>query len=163
MTLIKPPSTSRGPRPPEDLDGLLRAFFQAEMPDPWPASPAPRPAERNGTILPFRSPALPSFRKPTRGWSLFRTRLALAASVALLALGAFCLPGAFRDGGSKAPPAFVGDPGANEKYRDPGYTPPGPPKKAPSEVKFDESLIREPTGEVKSIRVDVIEVPAHPK
>jgi hypothetical protein len=113
--------------------------------------------------LPFRSPALPSVRKPMRGWSLFRTRLALAASVALLAAGAFCLPGAFRDGGSKSNQPVIQNGGASRDFRSPEYTPPGTPKKAPSEVKINGSLIQEPTGEVKSIRMEVIEVPSNPK
>jgi hypothetical protein len=68
-------------RPDDDLDGLLRAFFQAEMPHPWPALKAP-PSSHTAPPAPPRR-------------SLFRSRLALAASVALLVTGALALPGRF--------------------------------------------------------------------
>ncbi len=76
MTVVTPPTiVPRSGHPPEDdLDGLLRAYFQAEMPDPWPSFEAPAP--RNG-VLPFRRP------KPSR-FTQWRSRLALAASVLLL-------------------------------------------------------------------------------
>lgn len=69
-------------RPDDDLDGLLRAFFQAEMPRPWPALKAPPPSRPSVPPVPVR-----------RG--LFRSRLALAASLALLVTGALALPGKF--------------------------------------------------------------------
>lgn len=69
-------------RPDDDLDGLLRAFFQAELPRPWPALKAPPTPHPAVAPLPVR-----------RG--LFRSRLALAASVALLVTGALTLPGRF--------------------------------------------------------------------
>jgi hypothetical protein len=60
------------PNRPDDLDELLRSFFRAEMPAPWPTMKAPASAER--------ASAGPSW------WSRSRSRLALAASIALLAL-----------------------------------------------------------------------------
>jgi len=67
----------------DDLDNLLRAFFQAEMPSPWPtapetaAAPIVLPAARSG-----------GSRPPLRRLSpLVRSRLALAASVTLLISG----------------------------------------------------------------------------
>jgi hypothetical protein len=75
MTLVEPPLV----QPADDLDGLLRAFYQSEMPHPWPSPP--RPASRA------------TDRRASRGPSLFRSRLALAASVALLLLGCLLLPG----------------------------------------------------------------------
>lgn len=59
--------------PPEDLDLLLRSFFRAEMPDPWPGFHPPSVIQ-----LPpprARRPA-PSFR--------FGRRMALVASIMLL-------------------------------------------------------------------------------
>jgi hypothetical protein len=86
--------------PPDDeLDGLLRAFFRAERPDPWPAMKAPPPTlpfvtpSVNGrgtakqSLLPCPSPAGKATRRP-----LWRSRLALAASVALLLGGTLFLP-----------------------------------------------------------------------
>jgi hypothetical protein len=67
--------------PGEDLDGLLRAFYQAQLPHPWPDFQAPGAA---GT---------PSARGAGgRRLPLLRSRLALAASVALLVFGSFFLP-----------------------------------------------------------------------
>jgi hypothetical protein len=63
------------PVQPDDMDGLLRAFFRSQLPRPWPAAPTP-PAR-----------AVPMRR---RG---YRSRLALAASVALVALGALFAAG----------------------------------------------------------------------
>src|SRR3954471_1739881 len=78
-------------RPPlpsgDDLDGLLRAFYRAQLPSPWPALKAPPP---------------PAARRPApgpRGWPLLRSRLALAASVALLVLGSLLFSGQLADTG----------------------------------------------------------------
>jgi hypothetical protein len=89
MTVVTPPNiVPNSGRPPEDdLDGLLRAYFQAEMPDPWPSFEAPAP--RNG-VLPFRRP------QHTRRFNLWRSRLALAASILLLIAGALFLFGGSR-------------------------------------------------------------------
>jgi len=65
---------------PDDLDGLLRNFFRSEMPNPWPTMTAP--AIENPT--------------PT-WWSRSRSRLALAASVALLLVGSWFLSGSAPD------------------------------------------------------------------
>lgn len=67
-------------RPDDEIDRLLRAFYRAELPSPWPelklpAGPAARPAVR---------------------WSLLRSRLALAASVLVLLLGSWLLADSFR-------------------------------------------------------------------
>ena len=62
----------------DDVDGVLGAFFKAQMPAPWPSMKAPPGAE-----------------KTTKGWPIMRSRLALAASVGLLALGLSSLAGAF--------------------------------------------------------------------
>jgi hypothetical protein len=83
MTVQTPTLVPNSGRPPEDeLDGILRAYFKAEMPDPWPSFEAPAP--RNG--LPLRRPQAPRF-------TLLRSRLALAAAILLLVVGAFFLFG----------------------------------------------------------------------
>jgi hypothetical protein len=64
--------------PPEEVDTLLRNFFRAEMPDPWPVLKAP-------ATEPFRQE-----RRPASRWTPIRSRMALAASVALLLLGSWC-------------------------------------------------------------------------
>jgi len=76
MRFMDPPtldSPARG-RSGDDLDGLLRAFFHAEMPNPWPGAPV---VEEAPAVL-----SRPMSARPSR--SLFRSRMALAASVAFL-------------------------------------------------------------------------------
>jgi hypothetical protein len=70
MNAINPPPVvpGRAGRTPDDLDGLLRDFFEAEQPAPWPGLEPPA----------VRQPA-----KAPR-WQRARSRLTLAASVALL-------------------------------------------------------------------------------
>lgn len=77
MSLVSPHPR----KPSDDLDGLLRSFFRRQMPNPWPASRAAqlRAAPR---ILPS------SARRP-----LIRSRWTLAASIGLLLVGSFLLPG----------------------------------------------------------------------
>jgi hypothetical protein len=62
----------------DDVDGVLRAFFKAQVPAPWPALKA-----------------LAVATETTKGWPMMRSRLALAASVAILVLGLSFLSGAF--------------------------------------------------------------------
>lgn len=66
-------------RGPEEVDVLLRSFFRAEMPEPWPTLKAP--AEQN-----FRQ----ATRPVARCWTSARSRMALAASITLLVLGSWC-------------------------------------------------------------------------
>jgi hypothetical protein len=61
------------------------------MPNPWPSFEAPAP--RNG-VLPFRRAQLP------RRFNLWRSRLALAASILLLIAGALFLFGGSRNAGT---------------------------------------------------------------
>jgi hypothetical protein len=83
-------------QPPEqDVDQLLGAFFKSEIPDPFP--PFEPPVRRT---LPFR-PA------PERRRFVLGSRLALAASVALLMVGGWLLSGSFSG------PAKNGDPSWN--------------------------------------------------
>ena len=80
----------------DNLDHLLRAYFQAEMPEPWPALKAPAAVKK---IVPGR-PARP-VRKAGRG--LWRSRLALAASIVLLIAGLVLLGGKMHDTGVPTP------------------------------------------------------------
>ncbi len=77
MNSVQPPSQ----KPGDDFDGLLRAFFRRQMPQRWPSPP--------------RFPAAPIKHPSTSGRSLIRSRLALAASLALLLLGSLLLPSRF--------------------------------------------------------------------
>ncbi|MCS6850384.1 MAG: hypothetical protein NZ700_04360 [Gemmataceae bacterium] len=87
MNAFYPPATARDHNwSPEDLDALLRSFFQAEMPHPWP--PLALPAER---------------RQPSRG-PLVRGRWLLAASLALLLGGTWFLSAKLGPGGIKPEP-----------------------------------------------------------
>jgi len=80
----------------QDADQLFRAFFANEVPDPWPAFE--RPARQ--VVLPFR-PA-----KPRR--FVLGSKLALAASVALLMLCGWLLSGSFNSATTAGKP--LGDP-----------------------------------------------------
>ncbi|MBY0525966.1 MAG: hypothetical protein K2R98_21410 [Gemmataceae bacterium] len=79
MSLNEPHILSfRNPgRQPEQMETLLRDFFRSEMPDPWPVLKAPVQKVASKPVTP-------------RPWMSFRSRLALAASVALLALASWC-------------------------------------------------------------------------
>jgi hypothetical protein len=87
MRFVDPPTLDSPMRgsPGDDIDGLLRSFFRSEMPDPWPAVTVPEEAP---TVLRRPMPAHSS---------LFRSRLALAASVALLLVGPWMLSGSFKE------------------------------------------------------------------
>jgi hypothetical protein len=86
MSAVVPPSTLSfaGHSSEDDVDGLLRAFYKAEMPNPWP--PLEAPAARN-VVLPFRPAA--------KRFPMLRTRLALAACVAFLVAGPLALSAYF--------------------------------------------------------------------
>jgi hypothetical protein len=77
-------------RSPDELDGLLRAYFRSEMPDPWPQAPG----------------ATPPRRVVTPPWQSWRRHLALAAAVSFFLLGSFLLTQGFpqvtpEDGGPR--------------------------------------------------------------
>jgi hypothetical protein len=82
MRFIEPPTVDAlgSARSGDDLDGLLRAFFRAEMPHPWPELEAPAFTSVPSTRLAF-----------WRG--IKRSHLALAASVALLIGGSLLFSG----------------------------------------------------------------------
>src|SRR5437879_4201696 len=87
MNFLSAPPEQRDDHSPDgsEVDRLLRAFYRSEIPDPWPRFTAP--TERVA-LLPF--PTHPA-RRPLLG----RSRLALAASVALLLGGLWSLSGKF--------------------------------------------------------------------
>jgi hypothetical protein len=82
-SIVRPP-VKPGPngRSPGDLDGLLRRFFRAALPNPWPAPPVP-------------APTVPGARLPL--WKRFRPgrRLSLAAALAFLLIGYLWLASLF--------------------------------------------------------------------
>jgi hypothetical protein len=83
--LRQPPTDPRGhARPASDLDQLLRDYFRAEMPQPWPdRAPALEPTQAT--------------RPPVRRKALSRSRFALAASLLFLLAGSLALSGLFSD------------------------------------------------------------------
>src|SRR5262245_55934618 len=109
------------PLPPGDLDAALRAFFAAEMPAPWP------PFRPPAAVLPFPARRPAPARRPWRG-----SRLALAASVALLALGALALPARLDPSRVRDPMKIGAHPKADVKETKPPFEellpdPRGPP------------------------------------
>jgi hypothetical protein len=99
----------------DELEGMLRSFFRAEVPDPWPTMKAPE--------------AVVKFQKPRRStWLRIGPRLAIAASVGLLLVGYLALGSIFpkhqpNDGlnngstiGKNNPPRRVHTPGGREAF-----------------------------------------------
>lgn len=153
MSLLSPPPVQRGgPLPPDDVDAVLRAFFKAQMPDPWPSPDVSAP-RRNATL---------AVARPSKGWPLMRSRLAVAASVALLVGGSLLLSGAFqvRPAAPTGPTIFNGRAEALNPDGTP-KTPSAPDARLPAKIKINESLIQEPSG--TTIKVDVIDWPTPPK
>jgi hypothetical protein len=93
MNFVVAPPNHRNDGVPEgdEIDQTLRAFFKAQMPDPWPSFEAPP----SPSVLPF---------VPPQRSSALRRRLALAASVAVLAAGGWLLSGKFVDRTAVAEP-----------------------------------------------------------
>jgi hypothetical protein len=110
----------------DDLDILLRDYFQAEMPHPWPACPQP-PAR---AVL---APLTPSSR-----WTLARSRFALAASIGMLLACLWGLGGKF----VSDPPDEASTPLGITGQREKPYDPSGKPVD-PSKVRIKESLIQD--------------------
>jgi len=147
MNRVADNSANRGGGGGEDeLDALLGAFFKAEMPAPWPAFVPPASAKKSAPsstkkTLPFRRPDESEQRPTRRRWHGWTSRLALAASVALLLLGTWLMPsptGGGRIGGGNPPTIGTeGDGTANPKDGLPGpATDPGKKGKlTPKDVK----------------------------
>jgi len=87
MRIVDPSLDSpwRG-RPGDDLDRLLSDFFRSELPHPWPEAKIPDEQPKS----------LPA-RKSSPRWATFRSRFALAASIALLLVGGWFLSGRFEE------------------------------------------------------------------
>lgn len=81
-----PLPTHNGFHHQRDVDGVLRHFFRAEMPDPWPEVQVPE--------------AAPAVRRRFN-WMHATSRLALAASILLMVLGYVALAGMFPQQGSQ--------------------------------------------------------------
>jgi len=97
MNLMKTPFGHQ--ETPDGLDVLLRNFFRAEMPNPWPTLQAP--AEE------------PTSKAAPTWWNRSRSRMALAASVGLLLLGSWCLSSVLPDFAGPNPVAPNGSGSAN--------------------------------------------------
>lgn len=135
MTLLQEPVASSG----DNLDNLLRAFFQAELPHAWPVMEVPsRPAVQ--VVADDDDSPVPSFHG-----SLMRSRLALAASIALLVSGPLFLTHSLRELDPSS--SISAGPGTAQKenLHSPRY-------------RSTESLLVTPDG--VSIRVDISELPA---
>jgi len=87
-------------RPEDDVDHVLRGFFQSRMPNPWPAFTPPQ-ALKSPAVIPERT------TRATR-WQLYNRLLLIAASVALLVGAQFLLPNFMSNSTKeKAPSAAV--------------------------------------------------------
>ncbi len=127
MRFVDPPSLdspARG-RSSDDLDGLLSAFFHTELPAFWPGAPV---GEEAPAIL----------TRPAR--SLFRSRLALAASVAFLLGIPWVISDSFNSLTSDVSPAVSLGTGSADRS-----------------IKLQTSLQQQPNGEV-ILRIDAREV-----
>ena len=93
MRFSEPPTVDRAGKGAsgDELDTLLRAFFQSEMPHPWPALQLPEREEQTRPVVPFTPAA-------SHPWVPIRSRLVLAASVGLLLAGSWFLAGQFQPG-----------------------------------------------------------------
>jgi hypothetical protein len=108
MIAFERPSAASNGRGDSELDGLLRGFFRAEMPHPWPAYLA---------STSVKVPALPP-QERTQGSSwLVKGRFVLATAIALFLVAQFLLPNPFNVVHRSAPPPsdISMDPGANTK------------------------------------------------
>src|SRR5580704_6389630 len=90
-------------QPADALDGLLRNFYRAKMPSPWPTLWLPESSARHRST----------------GWQ-FRSRAALAATVALLVIGSFFLAKGVSDPltTSNAASTPLGDPQGDKNLND---------------------------------------------
>jgi hypothetical protein len=133
MKFIAPPTAGApgATRSGDDLDGLLRAFFQAETPHPWPELEPPATTSVASTRLAF--------------WrQIKRSHLALAASVALLIAGSLLFRGELPLLGR----IFRGEEvGTNQKFdNDDPSKAPKPTPVDPSKISIKESIIVGPEG-----------------
>jgi hypothetical protein len=85
MITFERSSVSSNGRPGDEIDRVLRGYFQSEMPHPWPAFTLPR-----SVTVPASAP-----ERSTRGsrWQLYSRLLLIAASLALFVGTQFLRPG----------------------------------------------------------------------
>jgi hypothetical protein len=110
-----------GGRLSDDLDGRLRAFFRAEMPEPWPV------------LQPPVSALVPRSAAAARRRPLSRSRLALAASAAFLLLGQLSLSGPFMDAAPVPAGSSEGGVAGRDARTKPKLYKPSPSRPAPTE------------------------------
>jgi hypothetical protein len=100
MNVEQPPLSPRNwAPPPDDVDGLLRDFFRAKMPDPWPACRVKRDDSS------FRETINRCAPRP----ALRASRFALAATVALCLAGSAVLTAVFPPSTSSGRGGISGD------------------------------------------------------
>jgi hypothetical protein len=132
--------------PGGDVDALLGAFFQEELPRPWPAF---QPPGRGRTLLATPTPRRPAFA--------IGSRLALAASVALLLLCGWLLSGKFPGLAGRPDGLQLGPPSAERPALP---LPPPLPDSRPAPGKVKSNLILEQGKDGTGIRIEVEEVPS---
>jgi len=155
MSFLVRPSMPQPNDRPDEIDGLLTRFFQAELPDPWPACPAPdEPAAR---VVPDRT---------TSWWELpqrFASRLSLALSLAVLLAGAWLLSGSFTGpsvpavgSGTAAVQPMKVEIHSTTADRNHGRTPGSP------NYKVNETLVQPKDGPTQ-MNIEIIDVGAPPR
>ena len=131
----------------------LRAFFKAQMPDPWPSAEAPPP----------RRVAPPPAARPSKQWPLMRSRLALAASVALLVGALLFVAQAFQGRPTLSGGSLPIRGASADSQNDPIHHPTLPNVTIPSDAgtpsNLKINLIQEPGKGVRTIQVDVWPLP----
>jgi hypothetical protein len=124
MKQVPDQPTSQG----DDLDSLLRAYFRAEMPAPWPTFRAPAKAR----LLPFRGksgPALPA-------WA---GRVALVAASLLLLAAMAVMPRSHTTAADHAGPLpTIGPPSAGTRIVPSGAGSSKPGRLTPDKPKSDQ-------------------------
>jgi hypothetical protein len=75
---MSPTTEKTGEDRPDEIDGVLTAYFRSEVPSPWPSLPTPSTTQPAAVV---------------RNYRLSQSRLVLAASIAALILGSWLLTG----------------------------------------------------------------------
>jgi len=94
MNDLHSPTTTRWSD--DHMDDLLRGFFRAEMPDPWPAMTAPEPAK-------LKMPHGPRLVQARQHWFRLGARFALAASIGFIIVAYLALARNFPQVSSERP------------------------------------------------------------